>query len=109
MVKKLIFMVLITTSFVTASEFEENCLDCHTNDFKFNMMMKKYTTKYSSEKRIKKAIFEYLKNPTEDKSVLPIGYINRFGIKEKTELNDKTLKDMIDRYYKQFNLKSKIY
>jgi len=102
-------LILVLFSFLNASEFEENCLDCHTNDFKFNMMMKKYTLKYSSEKRIRKAIFEYLKNPTQDKSVLPSGYINRFGIKEKTELDDKTLRDMIDIYYKQFNLKSKIY
>ncbi|MCK4737696.1 MAG: hypothetical protein KAT10_03980 [Sulfurimonas sp.] len=106
---KTALLILILSSFLNASLFEEECLYCHTNDFKFNMMMKKYTTKYSSEKRIKKAIFEYLKNPTKDKSVLPLGYINRFGIKEKTELDDKTLREMIDIYYKQFNLKSKIY
>ena len=102
-------LILVLSSFLNSSSFEEECLYCHTNGFKFNMMMKKYTTKYSSEKRIKKAIFEYLKNPTEDKSVLPIGYINRFGIKEKTELDDKTLKNMIDIYYEKYNLKSKIY
>ncbi len=106
---KTTLLILILSSFLNASSFEKECLYCHTDDFKFNMMMKKYTTKYSSERKIKKAIFEYLKNPTQDKSVMPLGYINRFGIKEKIELDDKTLKEMIGIYYKQFNLKSKIY
>lgn len=72
-------------------------------------MMKKYTLKYSSETKIKKAIFDYLQEPSYEKSILPVGYINRFGIKEETMLDDKILKEMIDIYYKQFNLKSKIY
>ena len=106
---KVVLSIIILSSFLNASPFEENCLSCHENYFKFNMMMKKYTIKYSSEKRIKKAIFEYLKKPAYDKSVLPFGYLNRFGIKEETMLDDKTLREMIDIYYKQFNLKSKIY
>jgi len=106
---KTMLLIFVLSSFLNASSFKKECLHCHTNDLKFNMMMKKYTIKYSSEKRIKKSIFEYLKNPTQDKSVLPLGYINRFGIKEKTKLDNKILKDMIDIYYKQFNLKSKIY
>lgn len=73
------------------------------------MMMKKYTLKYSSEDKIKESLFEYLKNPTRESSVLPFGYINRFGIKERTSLDDETLSDMIDIYYKEFNIKSKIY
>jgi hypothetical protein len=72
-------------------------------------MMKKYTLKYSSEEKIKKAIFQYLKNPTFKKSILPVEYLNKFGIKEKTTMDDKTLKDMIDIYYNKFNMHSKLY
>ncbi len=106
---KMIFVAAISLCSLSASSFEENCLNCHANDFKFNMMMKKYTQKYSSEKRIKEAIFDYLKEPTSEKSVLPFEYINRFGVKEKTTLDDKTLREMIDIYYDKFNLHSKIY
>ncbi len=73
------------------------------------MFMKKYTLKYSSEVKIKKAIFEYLKNPSIEKSVLPYGFLNRFGIKEKSSLEDKELNKMVDIYYEKFNIKSKIY
>ena len=108
MVKILISMIILS-SFLNASAYEKNCLSCHDNYFKFNMMMKKYTVKYSSEKKIKKAIFDYLQNPSYETSVLPFGYLNRFGIKEESFLEDKVLKDMIDIYYKEFNLKNKIY
>lgn len=108
MVKKIAFFLLFCT-LLNASEFEQNCLNCHGEDFKFNIIMKKYTLKYSSEKRIKKAIFEYLKEPAYDKSILPLEYIKKFGIKKKSELDDETLKKMIDIYYDKFNLPSKLY
>lgn len=108
MVKSL-FLFLILSSFLNASTYEQNCLSCHNNDFKYNMMMKKYTLKYSSEKKIKKAIFDYLKNPSYEKSVLPLGYLNRFGIKDESFLEDELLKDMINIYYEKFNIRSKIF
>ncbi len=103
----LISIVFISTLY--SNEFGTNCLSCHKQEFKFKMFMKKYTIKYSSEKRIKKAIFDYLKNPTYKSSVLPFGYLRRFGIKEKSSLSDKDLIDMIDIYYDKYNIKSKIY
>lgn len=106
---KIILLMIVLSSFLSASTFKENCLNCHENDFKFKMMMKKYTLKYSSKKRIKKAIFEYLKNPTYEKSILPVGYLNRFGVKEKTILDDNTLIKMIDIYYDEFNIQSNLY
>lgn len=106
---KITLLTLTLVTFLSASSFEENCLNCHSRDFKFAMMMKKYTQKYSSERKIKEAIFDYLKNPSADKSVLPYEYINRFGVKEKTTLDDATLREMIDIYYKMFNIKERIY
>ena len=106
---RITILIILFSSILGASSFEENCLNCHENDFKFGMMMKKYTLKYSSEKRIKMAIFDYLKNPTYEKSILPVGYLNRFGIKEKTTIDDKLLREMIDIYYDKFNMHSKLF
>lgn len=108
MVKPLLFIFLFL-SILDASSFKENCIVCHSNGYQFNMFMKKYTLKYSSEKRVKKAIFEYLKHPSFKKSVLPYGFLNRFGIKEESFLDDEELIDMIDIYYEKYNMKSKIY
>jgi len=107
-VKKIILAVFCFAT-LSASSYEDNCLKCHKVEFKLNMFMKNYTIKYSSEKRVKEAIYLYLKNPTLEKSVLPYGFLKRFGIKEKSTLDDKLLKEMIDIYYEKHNMKSKIY
>jgi hypothetical protein len=71
--------------------------------------MKKYTLKYSSERRIKEAIYSFLKKPTYEASVLPYGFLQRYGIKNKSQLQDKELHKMIDIYYNRYNIKSRIY
>jgi len=108
MVKKYALLIFFC-ALLSASEFDRNCLNCHGDDFKFHVIMKKYTLKYSSPKKIKEAMFKYLKEPVAEKSILPAEYIKRFGIKEKSTLEDETLKRMIDVYYNEFNLPSKLY
>lgn len=107
MVKVLLLLFLVLH--VKAATFENECLSCHQNVGQFNMYMKQYLLKYSSERRVKKAIFEYLKDPKQENSVLPFGYLRRFGIKEKSELNDEELRHMIDEFYKRYNFKDRIY
>ncbi len=106
---KIILICLFLISLANANKFEKNCLECHPNSFQLDMMMKRYTIKYSSEVKIKRAIFEYLKNPSEKKSVMPFGFIRRFGIKGESFLEDEDLQEMIDIYYKQYNIKDKIF
>ncbi len=108
MVKYLLIFSLLS-SFLYSGDFRSNCLTCHVNDFQLQMFMKKYTLKYSSEKKIKKAIYSYLKNPKYKDSVLPFGFLNRFGIKNKSQLPDEEIKKMIDIYYDKYNIKSRIY
>lgn len=108
MVRLLSFFILFCIT-IDASEFDKNCFNCHSKDFKFHIIMNKYTLKYSSEQRIKEAIFDYLREPSSEKSILPLEYIQKFGLKEPSPLDDKTLREMIDIYYEKFNLQSKIY
>lgn len=94
---------------IYGSDFDKNCFDCHGKDFKFHIIMNKYTLKYSSQERIKQAMFEYLKEPSYEKSILPLEYIEKFGLKEKTTLDDDSLRKMIDIYYDRYSFKSKLY
>lgn len=105
---KIIATLVVLVAFTWADSFEKNCLECHVNEFKLNMFMKKYSLKYSSERAIKKAIVSYLKEPSLKASVLPFGFLNRFGIKDASDLEDKELQDMIDIYYKKYNISSRI-
>lgn len=97
-------LVMFFCSFVSANEFETNCLNCHQNPTQLKMIMGKYTLKFSSEKRVKNAMFEFLKNPSQEKSAMPSGFISRFGIKEKSNLSDEILEKSIQQYYEKYNL-----
>ena len=106
---RVLYIVLLSASLLKGDAFENNCIECHPNNFQFKMFMKRYTMTYSSEDKIKKAIFQYLKKPTTEKSVMPFGFLNRFGVKGESFLDNEDLKEMIDIYYKRYNIKDRIY
>ena len=104
-----IFITLLICVNLNANSFEKNCKNCHFQTRQLEMFISKYTLKYSSEDRIKKAIFKYIKNPSIQTSVMPRGFLNRWGVKEATTLDDIELKNSIDSYFKRYNIKNKIY
>jgi hypothetical protein len=101
-------ILIVTANFSFANDFKKNCIICHKNNNQLSMFMSKYTLLYSSEKRIKNALFEYLRNPTKEKSIMPRGFINRWGIKEPSPLDDLDLMKSIDTYYELYNIKQLI-
>ena len=103
-----IFITLFFCVSLYADSFKKNCESCHFQTRQLEMFISKYTLKYSSEKRIKKAIFDYIKNPSIQTSVMPRGFLNRWGIKTKIDINDDELKKSIDRYFRIYNIQSKI-
>ncbi len=106
---KIILLICLMFFLLQSDAFEQNCVKCHVNEFQFSMFMRKYTLKYSSQRAIKEAVYRYLKNPQYEKSVLPYGYLKRFGIKKKSLLSDEELEKMIDVYYEKYNMKDRIY
>jgi len=81
---KLVILFFLTIGILEAKSdsFEYNCLPCHIAPKQLDMFMVRYTMKYSSKDRIKKAMFNYLKNPQKENSVMPAGFLERFGVKE---------------------------
>lgn len=90
------------------SLFEQNCKNCHFAPRQLDMFISRYTLKYSSETKIKEAIFKYLKDPKEENSVMPRGFLARFGVKNRSTLDDAILKKSIDQFYDIYNLKKRI-
>ena len=102
-IKILIISLVCVDTF--ANSYQNNCMQCHYNSMQMQMFMSRYTLRYSSEKSVKSAIYKYLKNPDMNSSVMPVGFLNNWGVKEATTLSDKELKEAIDVYYKEYNLK----
>lgn len=100
-----LLLISLTSLYLVASPYESNCLYCHKDKKELKYFMAQYSLKYSSEKKIKKALFRFLKNPTSNKSITPYGYIVKHGFKEKSKLNDLDLKEAINIYYDKYNIK----
>lgn len=102
-IKILIIVIFSTTLYSDA--FDKNCLECHQRERQLKMFISKYTLKYSSSSKIKEAMFKYIKNPSAKTSVMPRGFLNRWGVKEEIFLSDIEIKESIDNYYKRYNMK----
>ena len=102
---KNILIFLICFGFLNANNiFQENCLKCHNKD-DLTLFIKEYTLKYSSKKRIKNALFYFLKQPTSSIPLMSFDFIRKRGYKTKSNLDDMMLKKAINIYYEQYNIK----
>jgi len=86
--------------------FEQNCMLCHTKEQIPNKLMyRRYLMKYSSNTRMKEAIFTYLKNPKKSNSIMPPPFFLKFPMCKKLELGDDILRANIKEYLDYFDLK----
>lgn len=91
------------------SVYESNCVSCHEKlPVGIDKFFYRYLLKYSSEKQVKSSLFEYLKNPTQEKTILQEGLLNRFGVKEKTTLDDSELQNAIEEYWERYKVFGKL-
>jgi len=105
--KILIFLLFVTTS-LFADIFESNCVSCHAYG-QLNKFYSQYTLQYSSKEKTLQAMKEFLQNPSYEKSMMPRGFLNRFGLKEKTELTDDQLTQALQIYLERYSFSNKLY
>ncbi len=113
MVKIILFLFLIISSLVANENeeniYESNCIKCHSKlPVSIDKYFYKYLLKYSSEKDVKKAMFDYMKNPTVEKTIMAESFITRLGIKKKTNLSDEKLNKALDIYWDEYKIFDKL-
>jgi hypothetical protein len=67
-----------------------------------------YLKVYSGEITTKAALKGYLQNPDKKLSVMSDLFIDRFGIKDKTDLTEKELEEAINIYWDLYNVRNKL-
>ena len=113
MVKVFLVLFLIISSLNAEKSkddiYETNCLKCHSKlPVTIDKYFYRYLLKYSSEKDVKKAMFDYMKNPTIEKTIMAESFITRFGIKKKTNLSDDKLMEALDIYWDEYKIFNKL-
>lgn len=88
---------------------ENTCLSCHAQQQIPNgLIYRRYLMKYSTDGRMEEAIFSYLKNPSKKTSIMPPQFFLKFPMKEKLDLDDKTLRVNIQKYLQKYDIRKHI-
>jgi hypothetical protein len=67
-----------------------------------------YLKVYSGEKTFKESLKSFLRDPDEVSSTMSELFLDRFGVKSKTELNDKELEEAVNLYWEMYNIRNKL-
>ncbi len=106
---RLIILVFLLFSSLSADIYKNNCLKCHNKlPVSIDKYFYRYLLKYSSERRVKSAMTDYLNKPNKDDTIMPEAFIKRFGIKKKTKLNEEELKKALDIYWEKYKIFGKL-
>jgi len=110
MVRKILLSVLlIVTLEAGENSYETNCLACHKQlSFDLEKIFFRYLLKYSDEISVKSALIDFLNNPNTDTSVMSKEYLRSFGLKQKSDLNEKDLKEAVDIYWEKYKVFGKL-
>jgi hypothetical protein len=89
--------------------YEQNCVPCHQElDVGIDKFFYRYVLVFSSEVSVKAALEDYLRNPMAEKSLLPEGLVEKYGIKEPTSLSETQLKEALDAYWEHYTFIGKL-
>jgi hypothetical protein len=104
--EKLILSALIISTLSLANRLESKCLNCHIdNGLPTKLIYKRYLMKYSTDRRMKKAILNYLKSPDPKESIMPKEFFLKFTPKKPIKMEQKELEELIELFLDRYNVK----
>jgi len=79
------------------------CLSCHKEQkIPSDLIYRRYLMRYSTADRIEEAMFAYLKDPLQSRSIMPPQFFLKFPMKPPLAISDAKMRayirDYIDRY-----------
>jgi len=93
----------------TNTTLEANCLACHREQkLPDNLIYRRYLLRYSSAKRIEKALSAYLKHPRQEASIMPAEFFLRFPMREPLKMDDQTLHRYVRKYIDYFDVRKRL-
>ena len=108
----IVFSVTLYAGSITMDvkqEVYQKCLQCHGHEQIPNKLIyRRYLKKYSTQEAMGKAIFKYLKDPKQEKSIMPHPFFSKFPMKEASVLDDEDMKKNIQTFLDTFDLKKKL-
>ena len=105
MVRIFILLFVIVLSSNASDVYEKNCIKCHALlPFSLRDMFMRYLAAYGGENNVKVGLDHYFHYPSKDISVMPIEFLNSYGINHHSKINDRELKQAIDIYWEKYKV-----
>ena len=93
----------------SSQSLKNNCLNCHIKQqIPSELIYRRYLIKYSTDKKMRKKILEYLTNPKQESSIMPKQFFLKFPMKKILDINETQLKKGVDEYLKYFDIKRRL-
>jgi len=93
----------------TKNPYVDVCVDCHKyQPVSLENAFMDYLKAYSGEYSFKGSLKAFLKNPTNETSLMSNIFLDRFSVKNKTELSDAALDEALDTYWNLYNVRNKL-
>ena len=109
MVKKIVVVLSFSAVLLNADIYKTNCVSCHNKlPVSIDKYFYRYLLKHSSQREVKKAMYDYLKAPSKERSVMGESFINRFGVKKKSSLSNRKLKKALNQYWERYKVFGKL-
>lgn len=90
-------------------KLETKCLKCHIREqIPTELIHRRYLMKYSTKDEMQKAIFNYIKNPKKENSIMPPPFFFKFPMKEQIDLDDTELKEYISDFLDYLDVKKRL-
>ncbi len=109
MVKNIVLFIFLMTGAFANNVYERNCTGCHKDlPTTLQQMFKEYLQTYSGEENVKAGLKHYLRYPSKSITVMSELFIDTYGIKKKSFLNDKELNEAVNIYWEKFKVFDKL-
>jgi len=109
MVKPILLTVLLASGLFSQDAYERYCVACHKElPTSLQRMFMRYLLVYGGENNVKAGLKHYLKYPLKEISVMSDLFIDNYGIKKKTTLNDRQIDKALDIYWEKFKVIDKL-
>jgi len=109
MVKAIVLCIVLVSGLFSQDAYERNCVECHKElPISLQRIFMRYLLVYSGEENVKAGMKHYLKYPLKEISVMSDLFIDSYGIKKKSNLNDSDIDEALDIYWDKFKVFNKL-
>ncbi|MCH9740936.1 MAG: hypothetical protein K0U38_08875 [Epsilonproteobacteria bacterium] len=117
MIKKIVLLLLLSTA-IFAEPLKEhekdniytrNCIPCHEYlPSTLERLFMSYLKVYSGEFTFKETLKAFLRKPDVEMSAMSDIFLDRFSVKDKSDLSDEEIEEAVNIYWEMYNVRNKL-